>query len=365
MSDYSFPLTLAEPGTNYQCSPEQLGLVDVLVNCPDRERRYSYHLYTYRVPVDLTVKPGDIVCVPFRSQTIGGIAMALRNEPPHNLELIKIKEVEDIIASGFFSSELWQVFNQVSDYYSTSLINVIRLALPPGLLGRRSQRRIRLLQDKLPKGAESFCSAAAKDILQLLQATPAEDRSFTYLNKNLKGASRGVKELVKRGWVEIYFRDPSIPRPKLRKFITLTAIRFPMDLTKRQREVLKVLRNHGGELWLDDFVKIGHTTTKMISTLEEQGCVVIEQREVLRKPKEPLPPQDQAKKLTKFQINALQDITSISEFTQILLHGVTGSGKTEVYLQAIAPILEQGVLGRKDASNSIVSSASSLETGVK
>lgn len=342
MSDYSFPLTLAEPGTNYQCSPEQLKLVDVLVNCPDQDRRYSYRLYTYKLPVDLAVKPGDIVCVPFRSQTIGGIAMALRDELPQNLELSQIKEVEDIIASGFFSSELWQVFNQLSDYYCTSLLNVIRLALPPGLLGRRSQRRIRLLQDQLPKGAESFCTATAKEILQLLQATSAADRSFTYLKKNVKGASRGVKELVKRGWVEIYFRDPSTPRPKFRKAITLTATRFPMDLTKRQREVLRVLRNHGGDLWLDDFVKIGHTTMNMIGKLEEQGCVVIQEREVLRRPKEPLPPQDQAKELTPFQTQALHSISSISEFSQILLHGITGSGKTEVYLQAIAPILEQG-----------------------
>lgn len=78
-----------------------------------------------------------------------------------------------------------------------------------------------------------------------------------------------------------------------------------------------------------------------MKTLERKGCIVIQERETLRLLQDSNPTEDQPKSLTSPQNQALELINSLHSFSTVLLHGVTGSGKTEVYLQAIAPILAQ------------------------
>ena len=335
MSNFPTKLTLAEPGKAYQSSVFPQQWIEVLVDCPRAQG-----LYTYQIPPDLVVQPGDLLSVPFGTQSVGGIAIRWREYPPENLELHRIKPVEDVITSGFFTREFGQLLNRVSQYYYTNLFNVIRIALPPGLLGG-SQRRIRLISQALPKGAESFCGIAAQQILQLLKASGTGNYSFVYLQRQVRGVRKGVRELLKRGWVESYLEPPKRHRPKQLKAVTLVVNVFPPDLTKRQLEVVQVLRNRGGELWLQQLLQICRTSSSVVETLERKGCVVIQYREVLRQLNEPLVARDQAKRLTQHQTQALNIINDLTGFNQILLHGVTGSGKTEVYLQAITPILKQ------------------------
>jgi primosomal protein N' (replication factor Y) len=142
--------------------------------------------------------------------------------------------------------------------------------------------------------------------------------------------------------VESYLEAPKPSRPKLKQAVTLVAGMFAVDLTVRQREVLEVLRRRGGDLWLTELLQICNTTSSTIKKLEEKGYVVIQEREILRTATEPTIAGDRPKALTSAQAYALKVITGLDGFTSVLLHGVTGSGKTEVYLQAIAPILEQG-----------------------
>jgi primosomal protein N' (replication factor Y) len=113
-------------------------------------------------------------------------------------------------------------------------------------------------------------------------------------------------------------------------------------LSDRQREILEVLKRNGGEMWLTDLLQHCRTTSLTVKKLQEQGCLILQGREVLRSDRSPQVDDDAAKALTPDQANALAKIQAIVGFEQVLLHGVTGSGKTEVYLQAIAPILQRG-----------------------
>jgi primosomal protein N' (replication factor Y) (superfamily II helicase) len=336
MSDRNFGLIVAEPGAAYQFGSSGEKWLEVLVDCPGAQ-----DLYTYRLPVDLMVQPGDIVSVPFGAQIVGGIAIRWVKSPPADLDANRIKEVEDVITAGFFPKDYWQLLNRVADYYCTDLMAVIKAALPPGLLGR-SQRRLRLKKDALPEGAETFCSASAQQILRLLKSQKDGDYSDRYLQRQIRNANRGIKELIKRGWIESYLEPPKATRPKLQKAVTLIVESFPIDLTQRQREVLEILRHRGGELWLNELLQLSSASAAIVEALENKGCVVIGQREKLRLLNELRPSADLPKTLTPDQTQALATINAIAGFAQILLHGVTGSGKTEVYLQAIAPILEKG-----------------------
>ncbi|MGK7936858.1 MAG: primosomal protein N', partial [Xenococcaceae cyanobacterium] len=178
--------------------------------------------------------------------------------------------------------------------------------------------------------------------LQLLRSQKEGNYSVSYLRSQIRGASKGIRELSKRGWIVSYLEPPKTARPKLQKAVTLTAQSLPDRLTARQREVVDVLRHRGGELWLNELLQICRVSSSVVNTLQRKGCLEIESRERLRLLQEKKPQQDQHKQLSKAQTEALAVITSLEGYAQVLLHGVTGSGKTEVYLQAIAPILAQG-----------------------
>ena len=152
------------------------------------------------------MRAGDIVSVPFGMQLTGGIAIRLAIAPPADLDSNRIRAVEDVITSGFFLDTYWQLLEKLASYYSTDLMSAIRIALPPGLLGR-SQRRIKL-SSEIPPGAETFCSVVAGRVLGLLQSQKDGDYSVNYVRNQIKGASRGIRELSKRGWVTSYLEPP-------------------------------------------------------------------------------------------------------------------------------------------------------------
>ncbi|MBW4546579.1 MAG: primosomal protein N' [Symplocastrum torsivum CPER-KK1] len=336
MTNPHWGLVLAERGASYQSGAARKQWIEVLVDCPGTQG-----LFTYRLPSELSVHPGDVLSVPFGAQQLGAIAIRLLDSPPPDLAPDKIREVEDVVSAGFFPTSYWQLLERVAQYYCTPLMSVIRVALPPGLLGR-SQRRVRLNASALPNQADTFVGATARQLLGLLQAQPDGDYSWQYLQRQVRGASRGLRELLKRGWVESYLEQPKPSRPKLRQAVTLATGMLPLELKGRQREVLEVLRRRGGDLWLTELLQISNASSSTIKALEQKGYVVIQQREILRTATEPRLAGDRAKALTLSQCHALEVINRLDGFAQVLLHGVTGSGKTEVYLQAIAPILEQG-----------------------
>lgn len=332
------PLVLAESKSVYLAestqSPDQW--IEVLVDCPGG----AQGLFTYRLPVGLEVQSGDILCVPFGSQQVGAIAVHKVTCLPPKLDLAQLRAVEDVVSRGFFPTAYWTLLNRVAQYYHTPLIQVIRAALPPGLLGR-SQRRIRLMTRDLPAGATDFLSSSARQLLELLQSSQAGDYAWKYLQQHIKGAQRGLRELLRQGWVESYLKPIGSAQPKLQSAVTLLSTPVT-DLTPRQREVLEVLKHRGGDLWLQDLLQACQTSSSILKALEKKGCIAIESRQVLRLERGISQPVDQPQTLTPDQASALATITTLSGFAQVLLHGVTGSGKTEVYLQAIAPILQQG-----------------------
>ncbi|MFB2922128.1 primosomal protein N' [Aerosakkonema funiforme] len=340
---------LAEPVAPYDTNFHSSRWIEVLVDCPgtqseaqERENVPAQKLYTYRLPPDLDVNPGDILSVPFGAQQVGAIAIRLLDRLPSDLASDKIRDVEDVVAKSFFPPGYWNLLNQLSQYYYTPLMQAIKVALPPGLLSR-SSRRIRLKPEAIPADAGIFLSPTARQILELLQASKTGDYTWQYINRQVRVAQRGLRELRRRGWVESYLEAPRHTQPKLKQAVTLVVSETGLDLTPRQQEILAVLQRQGGELWLSELVETCKTTPSTIKALEQKGYVVIQEREILRKLSEPAVADDRPKALTPAQATALETINNLSGFAEVLLHGITGSGKTEVYLQAIAPILERGL----------------------
>ena len=307
----------------------------VLVDCPGIQG-----LYTYKIPPELTISPGDILTVPFGSRIIAAIAIEFLNCPPVDIDETRIRPVESVTMTCFFPKHYWTLLHKTADYYCTPLMNVIRMALPPGLLGK-SQRRIRLVPESIPPGAEQLCRIPAQQVLNLLRQQKDGDYSWQYLNRQLKSANQGIHDLIKRGWVKSYLEPAKTANPKQQKAVILLAKDLADKLTERQRHALRVLSSHQGTMWLTELLAAAKITNSVITTLKKKGYIAVQFQERLRLLQQPQVKEDQAKKLTTAQQAALKTINSLNDFTSVLLHGVTGSGKTEVYLQAIAPILNQ------------------------
>jgi primosomal protein N' (replication factor Y) len=325
--------SLAEPNNRY---PTEGGWVEVLVDCPGAEG-----LYTYAVPPHLQVRSGDIVSVPFGAQQVGGIAIQRLRQLSADRDPATMRSVEDVISHGFFPPTYWELLQRVAQYYCTPLIQVVRVALPPGLLGR-SQRRIRLTAAAPFPPIREVLSPTAQQLLTLLQAQKQGDYSWHYLQRQVRSANRGLTELLQRGWVESYLEPPSVVRPRQRQAVMLAHQPSIPSLSEQQQEVLAILRRQGGEMWLQDLLQQGQVSSSVVRTLERKGCVVIRSQEVLRfDATVPVVP-DQPKALTDEQAEVLATLKALTGHAQVLLHGVTGSGKTEIYLQAIAPVLQRG-----------------------
>jgi primosomal protein N' (replication factor Y) (superfamily II helicase) len=363
------------------------GWVEVLVDCPGAQG-----VFTYQLPANLRVQPGDILSVPFGAQQVGAIALQLLAHPSPDLDPSQLRCVEAVVSASFFPPTYWALLHQVAHYYATPLMAVIRVALPPGLLAR-SQRRIRLVEGQntdqitgknsvpigtrpkssqplepshpeprkthakgnpatqlamLPEIEDGATQAAAtltptaQKLLKFLQASKTGDYAWKFIQQKVKGAPRGLPELIQQGWVESYLEPPATVRPKLRQAVTLVGMPAAPELTDRQRELLEILKRQGGDLWLSDFLQLSRTTTPTLKTLERLGYLVIQPREVLRSEAHPAISPASEPALTADQAIALDRIQTLTGWTEVLLHGVTGSGKTEIYLQAIAPLLQQG-----------------------
>ncbi|MGK7962686.1 primosomal protein N' [Crocosphaera sp.] len=336
MSLSSGSLLVSQPRSFYIVEPSTPQWIEVLLNSP-----WGQEVCIYSIPSDFMVQPGDIVSVPFGKQIIGGIAIRYAHSIPKYLNNEQIKAIDDVITSGFFTKTYFQLLEKVADYYCTDIITVIQAALPPNLLSK-SQQRIRLKIENVPPGAEIFCPPAAAKILNLLKAQTEGDYSYNFLKNKVKGARKAIKELRKRDWIESYFQAPNPPKAQFKKIASLLNSYFPKDISKRHQEILHFMKIKGGQISVIDLVKEAKTTIKTIEKLEEKGYILIENQERLRLEQGSADNRDNSKQLTPEQKQALDVINDLKSYGEILLHGVTGSGKTEVYLQAISPLLEQG-----------------------
>lgn len=299
--------------------------------------------YTYAIPDDLVVQPGDILTVPWRQQVIGAIALEITSDPPVSVALHQIRPIDSILKQRFFSHAYWTLLQRMAEYYQTPLIQVLKTALPPGLLAK-SQRRLRLRADQIPPTIDPRLAPGVAQLLATLQNSATGDYTWQYLQRRGLGNYRAIHQLIQMGWAESYLSPPQPPKPKQRQAVTVTCsdITARVDLSPRQREILSTLNRQGGELWLSEALQICKTTSTTLKRLAEAGCVVITPREILRTAGGPALSPDQPQALTEAQAQALKLIKQQHRGVQILLHGVTGSGKTEVYLQAIAPRLAVG-----------------------
>jgi primosomal protein N' (replication factor Y) (superfamily II helicase) len=305
-------------------------------------------LYTYGVPSGLIslVQPGSLVRAPFRAARLQGIVWSLETES----DLPKLRLIEElldpvpVVTSAQISLAQW-----ISTYYSAPLSDVLGAMLPPGL-GRKT---VYVLEPgKEPEGSRltpdqraifQFVHSAGKIGLQDVQ------KQFPLLD-----VDRDVTSLVRRSLL-VRTSELAAPLVSARRVkmacITLEGQSAlgpdgPLQRAPKQRFVLSHLSDHG-PMGAPDLSRLIPGSLSILSTLEKKGLVTVKQVETSRRSvaERQAYPETSPLTLSGAQKLALDHIVrSIAADRPgvFLLHGVTGSGKTEVYLQAIAQTIGRG-----------------------
>ncbi len=327
--------------------------VQVLVNVTFKSAQEP--IYTYAVPEDFQplVQVGQPVLVPFGGQAAvtGFVTEVLDTyEGTYNL-----REIADILdETPLFNADYFDFIQWVAEYYATPVSQVLDCALPANLLQKTRKTVTAGPFVDNPLLLHHFSGphrARAERMVEFLrQQTPGHAKGYTpkYLAgqfrmplKNLNGLLARLKQL---GLVDVRTDLSQATAPKTTRVVELADPPPATGLSARQQEVTAFLQRHQGRMGWMDLLEGAATTPGMLKKLEALGAVAIREVPLVR---DPLAYYRKASEQTSFQLSrmqqkALDTIVSGDNQQPYLLYGVTGSGKTEVYLSLTRHAIEQG-----------------------
>ncbi|SFJ61967.1 primosomal protein N' [Thermoflavimicrobium dichotomicum] len=315
-------------------------IVDVPANNTDRP-------FDYRIPPELQddVQVGSRVLVPFGHRKVIGYCIGIKTASS-SMRLKSIIDVMDMAPP--LTPELVQLGQVMAEEYLCHTITALQSMVPAVLKGTY-QKMVKLH----PESREPLFSLLSDPEQQLYSLLEKRGEcTWEEVNK-IPGMSRSLlKKLIEEERILVEERiGDRVTKQKVTWVWAADADQLRSGLQTlspravRQREILQYFLDHPGEVELSKLLTHIRTTRSTVKRLVEQGWLCWEEREQYRDPygdrtfgkTEPLP-------LTKEQQRAFQAIVRpIHEKRAhtILLHGVTGSGKTEIYLQAIEEVLRQ------------------------
>lgn len=295
------------------------------------------HPYTYRVPPRFRaqVRLGMPVLVPFGpNRQLAGYVVGLGPTPPPDVQL---RDIEDVVVGEVLPAALQALLPWLAELTLSSMTDVLKTVMPAGTLNR-IQRRVRVKPSgEAPLRQASTEKGWAGDMARQLCRTP--DASLATLKNTAKRAGAILAGWRSQGWIELYtvFLPPS--SKERRQLVASLILEAPeVKLTQRQAAVLAALKEAGGSLTVADWLRQTGADRTVVQRLAAHGCITLADTPVRRSAQakqtlEPPPP------LTPQQHAVLEALRQARAPATYLLHGVTGSGKTEIYLQVIADAL--------------------------
>jgi len=330
-----------------------MNYAEVAVNSPGARSTFCY-----AVPTGLNISTGQAVWVPFGSRVIQGIVLGLSDEP----SIEETKEIAGVI-TGFplLSPTKIKLAQWISKHYFAPLFDALALMLPPGF-ERRAITCVQLAVYHVEN--LSSLSPEQKQVLDIMRAKGK--KSLAELEKAIgkEKARQITDQLLDRQLITKTLEiDKAKVKPKTLPYIKLTADREDIEVEKdrlkksrayKQAELLAFLAEQSQPISIDELRKRLNCSPATVRALESRHLVSVERVRVRRDPLAHLSFTPSQPPVLASSQQAAWD--SIQDFVVgkarqsgrppvFLLFGVTGSGKTEIYLRALAQVIATGKRG--------------------
>ncbi|PYT31390.1 MAG: primosomal protein N', partial [Acidobacteria bacterium] len=300
--------------------------------------------FTYSLPETLRhrVKPGCRLIVPFGVRKMTGVALRCHDEAPSMTarDALRLIDAEPVLDPELLSLARW-----IAVYYCAPLGEVLRSMLP--LASEVRSGKVYSLTDAgLDAARQLLLDSGPEDpvaaVLRMLEKRPL---SAAYLTKKLPLADKAIRSLERKGFIAAEHshakRDP-LRSPSDRLRVELEHEPVDVKLPKAERELIAFLTLHPGS----------HNLKDLETQVRNAGGAArsLGRRRVLKLTREPLGAMATGPVRARHTLNAAQQeafatilgAIKSKQFQTFLLHGITGSGKTEVYLSTIEATLAGG-----------------------
>jgi primosomal protein N' (replication factor Y) len=335
---------------------ERTAFVRIAVNVPGLTGEFDYHLLP---ELEGLVAAGHLVTVPFGKQTVQGVVLELIATPSvaETKPVLSLLDPLPALTAAQIALARW-----MADYYLSPLAAMIDLMLPSGL----SQQTDVLYQtvDGRPLTEDGPSSTVHRRLFDLLtERGPLRGRQIDRHFKNVDWR-KPAQVLVRRG---VLTSQSVLPPPTVRpKFVRTAQLAVPPEqaeaalpnlgkteatLTRRQAALRFLMREPDAVNVSWVYAESGCNLADL-QELDERGLIVLRETEIWRDPLEKIGKQgtgnqelgDKTFILTTEQSAAWEQISQsfILPPSSFLLHGVTGSGKTELYIRTAAEAIRRG-----------------------